>query len=73
MTMKKKKPAFRMPNLRGPNGNAFALVDLARKAGKQAGWTPEHLEHVTDDMMASDYEHLLNVIRRHFKVTNDNR
>lgn len=58
--MPKSKPTI---DLRGPGGNAFVLMGFARRWAKQKGLNWELIEQ---DMMSSDYEHLLSVIEKHF-------
>ena len=50
-------------DLAGPDGNAFVLIsiaqNLAEKHGKDAG-------SIEKDMVADDYEHLLQVFEKNF-------
>ena len=50
-------------DIRGPEGNAFALMGRAKAFAKQMG-----LDHkpIIEDMKSSDYEHLLDVFEKHF-------
>lgn len=50
-------------DLTGPDGNAFALLGMARKFAKQLGIPHQPIE---DDMMSGDYEHLIQVFDREF-------
>jgi len=54
--------------LLGRDGNAFAIIGLCRKAARKAGWTQEQVEQVLGEMMAGDYDHLLQVAMKHFEV-----
>jgi hypothetical protein len=55
-------------NLSSENGNAYNLIAQCRKAARMAKWTPEHIEAVTEEMKAGDYDHLLQTAMKHFKV-----
>lgn len=50
-------------DLRGPEGNAFALMANVQRWCRQLDRDPQP---ILDDMMAGDYEHLLDVIDREF-------
>jgi hypothetical protein len=50
-------------DLTGPDGNAFALMGYASNFAKQLGLDKES---IINDMMSSDYEHLLQVFDKHF-------
>jgi len=66
MTIKLKKD---MPyrkvevDLTGPEGNAFVLLGMAKRWAKDLGldWKP-----IQQDAMIGDYEHLLEVLDKHF-------
>ena len=47
----------------GPDGNAFALMGYASNFAKQLGLNKEE---IINEMMSSDYEHLLQVFDKHF-------
>tara|TARA_B100000700_G_scaffold252166_1_gene283517 strand:- start:3138 stop:3368 length:231 start_codon:yes stop_codon:yes gene_type:complete len=53
-------------DLRGPDGNAFALLGLASRLSKQLGHTKEEIEEIQNDMKSSDYENLLEVFDKHY-------
>lgn len=53
-------------DLNGPEGNAFALLGLVNKIGKQIGLDPKEIKAIQAEMMSDDYEHLLSVLRREF-------
>lgn len=53
-------------DLRGPAGNAFALLGLAQDYAKKLGWTEEEQEALLTNMKSSDYEHLIDVFDFHF-------
>jgi hypothetical protein len=50
-------------DLTGPDGNAFALMGYASNFAKQLGLNKEE---IINDMMSSDYEHLLQVFDKYF-------
>jgi hypothetical protein len=54
---------MRTINIDGPDGNAFALLGMAKIWSKQLG-----LDHkiICDKMTSGDYEHLCEVFEDHF-------
>lgn len=54
-------------DIRGSQGNAFALMGNAERWGKQLGWSRSHIDKVLEDMQSGDYEHLLDVIEKEFE------
>ena len=50
-------------DLTGPDGNAFALLGICRQIAKdlKIDWDP-----ISKDATSDDYEHLLEVLQRHF-------
>ena len=46
-------------DLTGPDGNAFVIVGLAERLGKGLGLNSEQREDIKNEMMADDYEHLI--------------
>ena len=63
----KDKPVLELGNLRGPEGNAFVILGRAQKVAKENGmdW-----DAIRIDAMSKNYEHLLEVISKHFKLEN---
>lgn len=57
-------------DLTGPDGNAFALMGIARRLGnvinKRRGGQYIDVKAIITDMMSDDYEHLLDVMEKHF-------
>lgn len=53
-------------DLTGPDGNAFYLLGLAKRLGKQLGWEQERLSNLGIEMMSGDYENLIQVFDREF-------
>lgn len=54
--------------LTGADGNAFAMLGLAHRAAKKAGWSREKWVEVHGEATAGGYSHLLQVLMRHFEV-----
>ena len=52
-------------DLTGPDGNAFALMAYAKRFATQLGWKDRGAALI-NDMMSSDYEHLLQVFDKAF-------
>jgi hypothetical protein len=50
-------------DLTGPEGNAYALMAYAERFAKDLKLDPKP---ILDDMMSGDYEHLLDVMEKHF-------
>lgn len=53
-------------DLTGPEGNAFVLMGKAQNFGRQLGWDKVKIQEFINEMMAGDYEHLLQVFDREF-------
>ena len=53
-------------DLRGPEGNAFALIAIANKIGKQLGLHPDERGAINAEMMSGDYDNLIKVMDQHF-------
>ena len=53
-------------DLRGPQGNAFFLMGLAKDLGKQLGWCNKTIEIVIEAMTIGDYDNLLEIFDYHF-------
>ena len=54
--------------LTGTDGNAYAIMGACLKAARQACWSAEQVKLVLDDMMAGDYDHLLQTAMKNFDV-----
>jgi pantoate kinase len=64
MTIRKKRPKKELViDLTGPDGNAFALMAYAERFARQLGLNSEK---IIEEMMASDYENLLQVFDSNF-------
>jgi len=53
-------------DLTGPDGNAFALMGIAKRFGQQLGWDRAKSQDLINEMIDGDYEHLLQVFDREF-------
>lgn len=53
-------------DLSGPQGNAFYLIGLGKKIGIQLERDLKHVNDVVNEMMAGDYDHLLEVFEREY-------
>jgi hypothetical protein len=47
----------------GPDGNAFAIMNIVQKAIKKAGATKEECNQYTMDSMSGDYDNLVQTAR----------
>lgn len=54
--------------LTGTNGNAFAILAVARAAAKKAGWNAAEIKAFTDEATSGDYDHLLATVCASFDV-----
>ena len=53
-------------DLKGPEGNAFALMGLAKNYLQQMGWSKEEIKEFLDEMKSGDYNHLLDMFKEQF-------
>lgn len=53
-------------NLRGQEGNAFALMGQVTNLGRELDLDKAEIRAILADMRSSDYEHLLSVMEKHF-------
>lgn len=53
-------------DLSGPQGNAFYLIGIGKKIGIQLERDRKHVNDVVNEMMAGDYDHLLEVFEREY-------
>lgn len=66
MAIREAKESKRFIDLRGPDGNAFAILGTALDFSRQLGHSKEKTEAIQDEMKASDYEHLINTFDKHY-------
>ena len=55
-------------DIRGPQGNAFALMGTAKSLARQLGYDREETEEILNEMRSGSYEDLLDTFERHFPV-----
>ena len=53
-------------DLTGPDGNAFVLIGMAKRLGRQLGMSQEDITGLQTRMMSGDYENLLNEFDKAF-------
>ena len=53
-------------DLRGQEGNAFALIAIAESIGKQLKVPQEEREAIRNEMMSSGYEHLVAILEKNY-------
>ena len=53
-------------DLRGPDGNAFALMKHVVRLGRMLGYSQQRITAIQEVMMMGDYEGLLRVFDREF-------
>ncbi len=53
-------------DLTGPEGNAFVLMNYARRWGKQLGYSDHRIKSIIDEMKLTNYEGLLYTFDREF-------
>ena len=63
ITNDNRKPTI---DLRGPAGNAFAVIGAAKSLAEKLGYTSDEVNLVISDMKSSDYDHLIQVFDDHF-------
>jgi len=56
----------RVIDLDGPDGNAFALMGLAKQTGKMLGWNYDEVNNMLIEMQSGDYENLVKVFDDYF-------
>lgn len=59
---------FLMPDLKGPEGNAYVLLGRAGNALKREGISPEEVNHFHNQATSGDYDNLLATIMEWFTV-----
>lgn len=66
MILKKREKSKIEIDLTGPDGNAFVIIGIAGRIGRQLGKTQNEIDTIRDQMMKGDYEHLLDVMEEHY-------
>ena len=70
MTTKTRATDVEKPTLQliGKDGNAFAILGLAIRAAKKAGWSPAQINEYKTAAMSGDYNNLLAVTMEFFDM-----
>lgn len=67
MTIKKKKHSPKIVlDLTGPQGNAFVVLGTIRQLMRRLGYPLHKEEEVMQELMSSDYEHLIKTADEYF-------
>lgn len=53
-------------DISGPQGNAFAIMSIAERIGRQLNIPSEKIEEINNKMMSGDYDNLLKVFHREY-------
>jgi hypothetical protein len=65
--IKQRKPRRAIEiDLKGPEGNAFYLLGIARNLATQLGYDKARQDELIADMTSNNYEHLVQVFDNHF-------
>ena len=66
MIVKKEKTKGLEIDLTGPQGNAFYLLGLAKKWGKELDMSEKYISEMLEKMKSGDYENLVKVFDDEF-------
>ena len=66
MIVKKEKTNGIEIDLTGPQGNAYYLLGVAKRFGKQLDMSQKYIDNMLERMMSGDYENLINVFDEEF-------
>jgi hypothetical protein len=55
-------------DITGPMGNAYCIIGVVSTCLKEIGYSKDEIQTIIDDMMSSDYEHLLTVAKRYVTI-----
>lgn len=53
-------------DLTGPDGNAFALMAIAKSTARQLDYNHDEVKALLDDMQSGNYTHLVMTFDKHF-------
>jgi len=53
-------------DINGSEGNAFALLGIAKDLGNQLDFNKDKTAKIQKDMASGDYDHLCSVFKQHF-------
>lgn len=65
--MKAKYPDIKV-SLIGQDGNAFSILGVVKRAMKKAEVPADEINEMINDMIAEDYDHLLQTVVSNFNV-----
>lgn len=66
MILKKQESKGIEIDLTGPQGNAYYLLGVARRFGKQLDMSQKYIDNMIERMTSGDYENLINVFDEEF-------
>lgn len=66
MIRKKETKSEIVIDLTGPEGNAFVLLDYAKRYAKELSYSEEQVDALIKEMQSGDYENLVKVFDDHF-------
>lgn len=66
MILEKKETNGITIDLSGPHGNAFYLLGLAKKWGKELDMSENNINKMLEKMRSGDYENLIKVFDKNF-------
>lgn len=66
MIVKKEKTNGIEIDLTGPQGNAYYLLGVAKRFGKQLDMSQKYIDNMLERMTSGDYENLINVFDEEF-------
>ena len=55
-------------DIRGPQGNAFALMGTAKSLARQLGYDKDEIDQILCEMIEDSYEELLDTFEKYFPV-----
>ena len=55
-------------DIRGPQGNAFALMGTAKSLARQLGYDKDEIDQILCEMQEGSYEELLDTFEKYFPV-----
>lgn len=64
----REKPVYLLPDLKGPQGNAFFMMAEVLGLLRRTGYTPEECALIQSEMMSGDYDHFLDCVFRYCEV-----
>lgn len=66
MILKKQESKGIEIDLTGPQGNAYYLLGVAKRFGKQLDMSQKYIDNMIERMTSGDYENLINVFDEEF-------